>query len=155
MKQQISRIQRIDMNNELNKVVRVLKTFFWASIAIAVMFVVLYESHVLLSGGLQMDGQGQFMLQTVSELATLIAIPLALYMFRVKGIKQLLVANPAVQLTRFGILRLLMLGAGIVSNTLFYYMTMTPSYGYMAIILLIAMTFVYPTKQRCIEETSQ
>ena len=42
------------MNSELKKPVRVLKTFFWSALAIAVLFVVLYECGILMPGGLQL-----------------------------------------------------------------------------------------------------
>ena len=46
-----------------------------------------------------------------------------------------------------------MLGVPLVANTDLYYMSMNTAYGYMAIILLIVMPFVYPSKTRCEEET--
>lgn len=142
------------MNNELNKVVRVLRVFFWAPIAISVMFVVLYECNMLLPGGLEMDDQGHYIMLAIVELITLAVIPLCLYLFRTKGIRRQLSQQPTQSLMRFGILRLIILGAGLVTNTLLYYMSMTPSYGYLAIILAIAMTFIYPSKNRCEKETT-
>lgn len=142
------------MNYELNKVVRVLRVFFWAPIAISVMFVVLYESNILLPGGLDMADQGQYIMLAIVELITLAVIPLCLYLFRSKGIRRQLSQRPTLSLMRFGILRLIILGAGLVFNTLLYYMSMTPSYGYLAIIIAIAMTFIYPSKKRCEKEIS-
>lgn len=138
----------------MDRTIKILKTFFWAPIAIAVIFVVLYETGILLPGWLQMDDQGQYMLLTVVELMTLAAIPLSLYLFKMKSLKSQLMERPVESLQRYGILRLLILGCGVVVNTLLYYMTMTTSYGYMAIILVIAMTFIYPSRKRCEAETS-
>ena len=131
-----------------------MRVFFWAPIAISVMFVVLYESNILLPGGLDMDDQGQYIMLAIVELITLAAIPLCLYLFRSKGIRRQLSQRPTLSLMRFGILRLIILGAGLVFNTLLYYMSMTPSYGYLAIIIAIAMTFIYPSKKRCEKEIS-
>lgn len=138
----------------MDRTIKILKTFFWAPIAIAVMFVALYETGILLPGGLQVDDQGQYMLLTIVELMTLAAIPLSLYLFKMKSLKNQLMERPVESLQRYGILRLLILGCGVVVNTLLYYMTMTPSYGYMAIILVLAMTFIYPSRKRCEAETS-
>ena len=143
----------MDYRIAMDRTIKILKTFFWAPIIIAVLFVVLYETDVLLPGGLQMDDQGQYMLLAIVELATLAAIPLTLYMFRVKSIKNQLTTLGAEALQRYGILRLMILGACVMTNTLFYYMTMTPSYGYMAIILVLAMT-LYPSRKRCEAEIS-
>ena len=144
----------MDYRIAMDRTIKILKTFFWAPIIIAVLFVVLYETDVLLPGGLQMADQGQYMLLAIVELATLAAIPLTLYMFRVKSIKNQLTTLGAEALQRYGILRLMILGACVMTNTLFYYMTMTPSYGYMAIILVLAMTFIYPSRKRCEAEIS-
>ena len=40
-------------------------------------------------------------------------------------------------------------------NTFMYYQTMSPAFGYMAIILVLCLFFVYPSIGRCIEETSE
>jgi hypothetical protein len=128
---------------------KILKAYFWTPIAIAVVCVVLFETDILIPGELQMSDQAQFMMLTIVELMTLAAIPLALYLFKMKRVKSQFVKRPAESLLRFGILRLMILGAGVVVNTLLYYMTMSVSYGYMSIILTIAMTFVYPSRQRC------
>ena len=135
----------MDYRIAMDRTIKILKTFFWAPIIIAVLFVVLYETDVLLPGGLQMDDQGQYMLLAIVELATLAAIPLTLYMFRVKSIKNQLTTLGAEALQRYGILRLMILGACVMTNTLFYYMT---------IILVLAMTFIYPSRKRCEAEIS-
>ena len=38
-------------------------------------------------------------------------------------------------------------------NTLLYYVFMNVAFGYMAIIGLLSMVFVYPSKSRCEQET--
>ena len=76
----------MDYRIAMDRTIKILKTFFWAPIIIAVLFVVLYETDVLLPGGLQMDDQGQYMLLASVALATLAAIPLSLYVCRVKSI---------------------------------------------------------------------
>jgi hypothetical protein len=70
-------------------------------------------------------------------------------------VREQLVLNPVSSMRRYGILRLLMLGVPLVANTDLYYMSMNTAYGYMAIVLLIVMPFVYPSKSRCEEETGK
>ena len=40
-------------------------------------------------------------------------------------------------------------------NTFMYYQTMAPTFGYMAIILMLCLFFVYPSMERCVDETSE
>ena len=51
--------------------------------------------------------------------------------------------------------RLLILEAPMVVNTLLYYIYMNATYGYLAIILLLCLPFVFPTENRCIAETTE
>ena len=46
---------------------------------------------------------------------------------------------------KWGIVSLLLLELPMVVNTLLYYMYMQTTYGYMAIILLLTLPFVYPS----------
>ena len=55
----------------------------------------------------------------------------------------------------WGMLRLLVLEVPMVVNTYLYYMFMNPTFGYLAIILLLCLPFVMPTVGRCIDETTE
>ena len=58
-------------------------------------------------------------------------------------------------LLKWGMLRLLILEVPMVSNTYLYYMYMNATFGYLAIILLLCLPFVFPTQSRCIAETTE
>ena len=51
--------------------------------------------------------------------------------------------------------RLLILEVPMVINTLLYYIYMNTTFGYMGIMLLLCLPFVFPTLNRCLAETSQ
>ena len=55
-------------------------------------------------------------------------------------------------LLRFGMTRLLALCLPMVINTILYYLYMNVAFGYLAIVLLLALTFIVPTKARCESE---
>ena len=69
-------------------------------------------------------------------------------------VKEALKAEPVAAMKKYGVMRLLMLGLPLVANTDLYYMSMNVAFGYMAIILLLVLPFVYPSKARCEEEGS-
>ena len=136
----------------MDNVVKTLKVYFFAPIVIALILVVLYETEVILPGAVDFGSQNWFLILTFMELITVGVIPLALYLFKIKRVRKELTETPVPAMKRYGIMRLLMLGVPLVANTDFYYMSMNTSFGYMAIILLLVLPFVYPSKARCEEE---
>ncbi len=95
-------------------------------------------------------------LPTVMILLTLCAIPFALWMFRKRRIHEDLLKNKEMALMKWGTLRLMILGNLLVINTFFYYaFGFEASYGYLAIVVLLSMVFIFPTMNRCIAETSE
>ena len=131
---------------------KTLKVYFFAPIILALILVVLYESEIILPGSLKIGTQAWFIILTVMELLTIAVIPSALYLFKNKKVKEALKAEPVAAMKKYGVMRLLMLGLPLVANTDLYYMSMNVAFGYMAIILLLVLPFVYPSKARCEEE---
>ena len=84
------------------------------------------------------------------ELLTLCFIPVALRLFKFQFVANSLTS--ASNLLRWASIRMLMLCLPMVANTLLYYMYMNVAFGYMAIILLLCLAFVLPTKSRCEQE---
>lgn len=119
---------------------------FWVMIIIPVIVAILYETDVLLAGDLAVAGNesAEFIATIVMELFTLAAIPLALRLFKMAGDK----ICDEVSLMRFSLIRLAILLGPLWGNALLYYLFMNATFGYMAIITLIAMAFVYPAKQQ-------
>ena len=97
----------------------------------------------------------KFTVQTIDILLSLAIVPLALYMFRIPSIHADLITHKAPALLKWGLLRLLLLGVMLISNTLLYYLFgFEPTFGYLAIITGMVMPFVVPTMKRCLAETS-
>ena len=140
----------------MEKTINTLKTLFWAFIALAALIVVLFECEILLPGGLKLGEQAQFVVLSLMEVATLAVIPSALYLFKMKTVKRQLTDKKWEALKRYGTFRLTLLGVFLVLNTLLYYITgLNVAYGYMAIIVLIVMPFVFPSKSRCLDEVGE
>jgi hypothetical protein len=97
-----------------------------------------------------------FAVQTVVILLSLALVPLALRLFKFRRIHDDLVARKAQALKKWGTLRLLMLGLSLVGNTLLYYLFGTePAFGYLAVITMLVLPFVVPTRKRCEAETTE
>ena len=125
-----------------------LMALFVGIIVAALLIVVLFETGVLAGVNPQME----FAFLTVMELLTIAMIPLALRLLKFKNIENELRERHLEALKKWGALRLLLLELPLVLNTLFYYLFLNTSFGYMAIILLICMVFVYPSEPRCAAE---
>lgn len=130
---------------------------FWLPVALSLIIVVLYETESLADGVWATDKSLEFVIATVMELLTICLIPLALRLFKFKHIhRQLHQAAEDVRrssLLRYGSLRLNMLCLPLLVNTLLYYLFMNVAFGYMAIILLLCLFFVYPSMARCVDDT--
>lgn len=117
--------------------------------------IVLYESGVLESGVLADSKQTEFLAMTGMELISLAGAFLGLRLFKFQKIHDALVTQKEPALLRWGMLRLLILEVPMVSNTYLYYMYMNTTFGYLAIILLLCLPFVFPSLSRCIAETTE
>lgn len=102
------------------------------------------------------DKQTGYVVQMVMILLTLSLVPLALRLFKFKQIHASLLVSPATALLKWGIVRILVLGLLLVTNTLLYYIYgFEPSFGYLAVMILLTMPFVVPTMSRCKAETEE
>ena len=100
------------------------------------------------------DASLMFGIMVVMELLTIVVIPMALKLFSLKMIRRKLVAQKGDALLVWGTARINMLCLPMLINTFMYYQTMAPAFGYMAIILMLCLFFVYPSMERCTDETS-
>ena len=139
----------------MKNVKNTLTVLLWTVLALALIVVVLFETDVLMFGYYAGSGeQAEFLLTTMMELLTLAVIPLALKLFKFPRVHADLVSRKAEALRKWGLLRLLMLLVPLLVNTLLYYAYANVAFGYMAIILLIVLPFVYPSAERCVAETT-
>lgn len=122
-------------------------------LVLALMTVVLYETETLLPGALTVDKQSEFIITAIMELVSLAGVFLALRLFRFRKIHEALITRKAPELLKWGLLRLALLEVPMLCNTLLYYSYMNTTFGYMAIIQALCLPFVWPTMNRCIDET--
>ncbi len=119
------------------------------AVLVAIGAVVLYETGIMESGLFEEHKNSEFILTALMELITLGGVFIALRLFKFQKVHQDLITNKEHALFRWGILRLALLLIPMVANTYFYYMFMNTTFGYMAIIQLLCLPFVFPTMSRC------
>lgn len=133
----------------MDKVRRLLLCEFWLPITIGVLVVVLFENEILLPGKYGDDKVLEYYMAIVMEIITICLIPLALRLFKFGKVKASLKENSIYGLKKWGTLRLAMLVIPMLLNAILYYAFMNVAFGYMGIIGLLCMVFVYPSKTRC------
>lgn len=131
---------------------------FCGYILLSLIIVVLFENDILDCGILNGNKNVEFILVSLMELMTIALIPLSLRLFKFRRIADKLRSDedmaPHNLLVWSGI-RMACIGVPMVINAMLYYLYMNTTFGYMGIILLICMSFVYPSKVRCISETTK
>lgn len=138
----------------MNHTRNILLAEFLTLILICLILVALYENDILLGGSRAADTSLDYYAALCMELVTICLIPLALRLFRFGSIRRRLTGSPARSLTWWGSCRLMMIGLPMVANTWLYYQFMNVAFGYMAIIGLLSLCFIYPSHARCNQEVS-
>ena len=129
-----------------------LMAFFVFAIVFALAAVVAYETGFIESGLFSERKTSEFIFVSLMELLTLGGVFLALRLFKFNKVHDDLVAKKEHALFKWGLLRLTLILIPMVGNTYLYYMFMNTTFGYLAIIQLLSLPFVYPSMSRCKSE---
>ena len=128
----------------MNKTISLLRTVLIANVGVAVVIAALYELDILPSGMFTGRPQDEFLSTISMELITIVFIPVALRLFKTKDVEKRLEEGNIKAFRKWGLVRILMITVPLVLNTLLYYSFMNTTFGYMALILLICLPFIYP-----------
>ena len=132
----------------MNKTISLLRTVLIANVGVAVVIAALYELDILSSGILAGRPQDEFLSTISMELITIVFIPVALRLFKTKDVEKRLEEGNIKAFRKWGLVRILMITVPLVLNTLLYYSFMNTTFGYMALILLICLPFIYPASRK-------
>lgn len=138
---------------EAKQYVKGQRTIFWLSIAVCLIVVAVFETGLIAPLDV-FSPQEAFIVATIMELLTIAVIPFALrfmkFGFVARRISRAEGDDAKMQeCHKLSLYRLTMLTDLMFFNTLLYYLSaLTVAYGYMAIILLISLGFVYPSLSR-------
>ena len=125
-----------------------LRNLFWGTVAVPLLIATVYECDVLPTGVFAGKAQEEFLAVIIMELLTIVMIPLALRLFKAKDVERKVAEGDTLALRRWGALRILMITVPLMLNTIGYYLFMNTTFGYMALILLIDLPFVYTSPKK-------
>lgn len=120
-----------------------LRNLLIVTVAVPLLAAIVYECDVLPTGVFAGNAQEEFLTVTFMELLTIVMIPLALRLFKAKDVERKVEEGDTSALRKWGALRILMITVPLLLNTMGYYLYMNTTFGYMALILLICLPFVY------------
>ena len=123
--------------------------------ALTLVVILLYEMDVLETGVMEEEKQSDFILTALMELVSLGAAFLGLRLFKFNAVLHDLVSRKEPAMQKWGVIRLLILEVPMLIDTLLYYLYMNTTFGYLAIMLLLCLPFVFPSLNRCLAETSE
>ena len=132
----------------MNKTISLLRSVLIANVGVAVVIAALYELDILPSGMMTGRPQDEFLSTISMELITIVFIPVALRLFKTKDVEKRLEEGDIKAFRKWGLVRILMITVPLVLNTLLYYSFMNTTFGYMALILLICLPFIYPAVRK-------
>lgn len=132
----------------MNKTISLLRTVLIANVGVAVVIAALYELDILPSGMFTGRPQDEFLSTISMELITIVFIPVALRLYKTKDVEKRLEEGNIKAFRKWGLVRILMITVPLVLNTLLYYSFMNTTFGYMALILLICLPFIYPASRK-------
>ncbi len=142
---------------EAKQYVRGQKFVLWSSIAVCLAVVAVFETGLIAPLDI-FSPQTAFVVATVMELLTICIIPFALRLMKFGFVARRIQRTEGDEARmqechKMTLVRLTMLTDLMFINTLLYYLSaLTVAYGYMAIILLISLGFVYPSLSRFLGE---
>ena len=133
---------------------KILQLLFWLPIAAALIVVAVFETNVILPGTLAGNEVTEYYVTMALELLTVAGLPLSLRLFKFPAVIRNLQTDKS-RYTGFASLRLCVVSGLMLANTFLYYLFMQTTFGYLAIICLITMAFVFPSARRCKTESSE
>lgn len=123
-----------------------------SSVVLALLIIAVYESGVLLEGGMTGDANAEFLTMMTMELLTVCAIPVSLRLFRFEAVKRYIATRRERGHYRMALTRMALLVVPMLVNLMCYYMFVKVAFAYLALILAISLVFIIPTKNRCASE---
>lgn len=133
----------------------ILMTLFWSLLFVAgIIYLIADVLDVDIAFLSNVSQQGRFVVSTTMILLTLALVPTSLRLFRFKRVSADLLSRKEKALCKWGTIRMTTLGMLLIVNTVLYYaFGFEPSFGYLAVVVLLTMPFVFPTMSRCVAET--
>ena len=139
----------------MKRISKYLTCLYMCLAALTLAVIILYEADILEFGIMAEEKQSEFLLTALMELVSLGAAFLGLRLFKFRIVHDDLINRQEPAMMKWGTIRLLILEVPMLVDTLLYYIYMNTTFGYLAIMLLLCLPFIFPSLNRCLAETTE
>ena len=139
----------------MKRISKYLTCLYMLLAALTLAVIILYETDMLESGIMAEKKQSEFLLTALMELVSLGAAFLGLRLFKFRIVHDDLINRQEPAMMKWGTIRLLILEVPMLVDTLLYYIYVNTTFGYLAIMLLLCLPFIFPSLNRCLAETTE
>ena len=138
----------------MDKTRKILLSEYFGAVVLVVLLACIFETGMAVEGAWATDnGALLFLIQSLMTILLFLTIPCALYLFRATKVRQALATKQEKALLCWGSVRILLLCVPMVADMVFYYLFgAVVGFFYMTVIYLLSLTFVFPTKRRCVHD---
>ena len=139
----------------MNQIIKQLKLLFYLIVGVSLLLMAVVEFLLLdIAGGLFADDkQIEFVYQSFMILLTLGGIYVVLRFFKFEGIKKRIQEHQLTAYSRWSLIRMLVLEGVAILNIGGYFLFVNSSFVYLWLIIMLSFSFLYPTRERLINET--
>lgn len=139
----------------MNQIIKQLKLLFYLIVGVSLLLMAVVEFLLLdIAGGLFADDkQFEFVYQSFMILLTLGCIYVVLRLFKFEGIKKRIQEHQLTAYSRWSLIRMLVLEGIAILNIGGYFLFVNSSFVYLWLIIMLSFSFLYPTRERLINET--
>lgn len=138
----------------MNQIIKQLKLLFYLIVGVSLLLMAVVEFLLLdIAGGLFADDkQFEFVYQSFMILLTLGGIYVVLRFFKFEGIKKRIQEHQLTVYSRWSLIRMLVLEGIAILNIGGYFLFVNSSFVYLWLIIILSFSFLYPTRERLINE---
>ena len=139
----------------MSQIIKQLKLLFYLIVGVSLLLMAVVEFLLLdIAGGLFADDkQFEFVYQSFMILLTLGGIYVVLRLFKFEGIKKRIQEHQLTAYSRWSLIRMLVLEGIAILNIGGYFLFVNSSFVYLWLIIMLSFSFLYPTRERLINET--
>lgn len=139
----------------MSQIIKQLKLLFYLIVGVSLLLMAVVEFLLLdIAGGLFADDkQFEFVYQSFMILLTLGGIYVVLRFFKFEGIKKRIQEHQLTAYSRWSLIRMLVLEGIAILNIGGYFLFVNSSFVYLWLIIMLSFSFLYPTRERLINET--
>lgn len=128
--------------------IKKLRFIYCVELLIAALIAILFETGIIAEGTLAGNDLQTYWMSIVGVALTIVLVPVSMRLMKFKYVSSA-VAQDEQAYYRWSILRLVLLGAPLLYNTLCYYLFgCETTCGYLALMVVIAFLFVWPSTDR-------